>query len=77
MFHGITAVRTAGTPPAIQGNIGRSRVVSLQDLLYQQKEISQAALCQCLTDRDFAFSFTERVSLDVGMMHVVRAGLRE
>ncbi|EDL59780.1 hypothetical protein PM8797T_31368 [Gimesia maris DSM 8797] len=75
--HRIVAVSAAGIPPAIKGNISRSRVVSLQDLLDQKKEIPQTALCQRLIEGDFAFSFAERVSLDVGMMYVVRAGFRQ
>ncbi|WP_417377889.1 hypothetical protein [Gimesia sp.] len=77
MVQGVTAVRTSSIPPAIERNVGRTRVIGLQDLLHQQEKIPQTALCQSLGDGDFPFSFAERVSLDVGMMHVICAGLRQ
>ena len=73
--HGITAVSTGSIPPAIQGDVGRPWVVGLQDLLYQQKEISQATSGQSLADRKFAFPLAERIPLHMWMMHVIRARL--
>tara|TARA_R100001132_G_scaffold8340_1_gene7807 strand:+ start:1449 stop:1841 length:393 start_codon:yes stop_codon:yes gene_type:complete len=49
----------------------------LQDLLHQQEKIPQTALCQSLGDGEFAFSFAERLSLDVRVMYVICAGLRQ
>ena len=45
--------------------------------MHQQKEISQTAISQSLVNGEFAFPFAERVPLDVWMMHIILAGLRQ
>jgi len=75
--HGITTVSAGSIPPAVQRDISRPGVVGLQDLLDQEEEISQTAISESLVNRDFSFPLAERVSLDVWMMHVIRAGLRQ
>ena len=45
--------------------------------MYQQKEISQTAISESLVNGEFSIPLAEGVSLDVWMMHVIRAGFRQ
>lgn len=70
----VTAVGTLETVPATQRDVSRTRVVRVQDLLDQQKEITDPSLRQSPADGDFAFPLTESVSLHVRMMDIIISG---
>lgn len=70
----VTAVGALETEPATQWDVGRIGVVSVQDLLDQQEEITDPSFRQSPADGDFAFPLTESVSLHVRMMDVVVSG---
>jgi len=45
--------------------------------MHQQKKIPQPAISESLVNGNFPFPLAERVSLDMRMMHVIRAGFRQ
>jgi hypothetical protein len=49
----------------------------VQDLLDQQKEITDPSLGQSPADGDFSFPFTQGISLHMGMMNIVVSGFRQ
>ena len=58
----------------LQAGISAPRVVSLEDLSHEQKEIEQASLPQGRLDDDFAFPFAQSVFTHVGMNQITIAG---
>lgn len=73
----VTAVGTLETVPATQRDVSRTRVVRVQDLVDQQKEITDTSLGQSPADRDLAFPLTKGIRLHVRMMDIVISGFRQ
>ena len=73
---GIAAVRATLAIPVGEPDIGAPRVVVLQYLLHEQKEIAQPPLSQSVPNRYATVPFTKPSTMNMWMSHFVITGGR-
>ena len=70
----LAAITARAILPVGQGDIGTGRVVGMQDVVDQLKEIEQPPLSQRLMNRRLGISFAELIVADMGMGRLIRGG---